>query len=588
MRKSLSGLITFCLLLVPSQFLNAASVKAGSACTKLGQKQIVNGYTFTCIKSGKKLAWNKGVVLNKPIPTAKSTPTPAPNPTPSPTSLANYPQELDTCKVNSPWVIGQNRSNKLVYLSCGPDNKLHTETNAPEIDQNTGKEVVPTDPFTFQFKTFCDKDPLVPAEWKSFQDNVYSKDIHGCAPPYRYVISQLSDEKPRSPLTSRSQLLASSQCYMKRDSQFEFLKANNALLKPSMKVIVVPFATLDFPTNNDPSSDWGSYINWIKTSLENMTDVSSSYVFDIAPKYFSVPVNLRDFSVGQQDLGKGDSVNNPKKNGLQDAILKVVDPYIDFSKYDEIIFVTPRSVPRTVMTMVGAVAPKTNEKTFLMNSIVTSYIDDFTSNEWNPREPFGFLHEMMHIWRTADDYYGNSNGDYPKGNDPIDYGIGNWGNMSGAMTEHLAWDKWAAGLISDEQVRCVSPISETINWIKPSTIKGQYEKLVLIPINANEMIGIESIRNSGFNYKIPKSQLGAIVYKVYRDNRDPNSYYGLQLKVYCPTNRPCTEEQDNQYGGFHLAGAALKPGDYVDLLSMRITLIESGDFGDVVKVEKIG
>ena len=45
-----------------------AAVKAGGACTKLGIKSIVSGKTFTCIKSGKKLAWNKGVVVTKSTP----------------------------------------------------------------------------------------------------------------------------------------------------------------------------------------------------------------------------------------------------------------------------------------------------------------------------------------------------------------------------------------------------------------------------------------------------------------------------------------------------------------------------------------
>ena len=84
MRKTLSGLIVFGLLLVPIQFLNAATIKAGSTCPKLGQNQNANGLKYTCIKSGKKLVWNKGVVITKPTPTPSPTPTPTPSPTPTP------------------------------------------------------------------------------------------------------------------------------------------------------------------------------------------------------------------------------------------------------------------------------------------------------------------------------------------------------------------------------------------------------------------------------------------------------------------------------------------------------------------------
>jgi hypothetical protein len=57
-----------------------ASVKAGSACTKQGVKQISGGKSFTCVKQGKKLVWNKGVAVKKPIAPAVALPTASPSP----------------------------------------------------------------------------------------------------------------------------------------------------------------------------------------------------------------------------------------------------------------------------------------------------------------------------------------------------------------------------------------------------------------------------------------------------------------------------------------------------------------------------
>ena len=61
-----------------------AAVKAGSACNKVGAKSISAGKNYTCIKSGKKLVWNKGVVIPTPSPTPTPTPSPTPTPTPTP------------------------------------------------------------------------------------------------------------------------------------------------------------------------------------------------------------------------------------------------------------------------------------------------------------------------------------------------------------------------------------------------------------------------------------------------------------------------------------------------------------------------
>lgn len=68
----------------------AAAPKAGTVCKKAGTKVTSNGYVFTCLKSGKKLIWSKGIPTKKitPIPTAKPTPSQPgqDNPTPSPSS----------------------------------------------------------------------------------------------------------------------------------------------------------------------------------------------------------------------------------------------------------------------------------------------------------------------------------------------------------------------------------------------------------------------------------------------------------------------------------------------------------------------
>lgn len=55
--------------------VNAApNPKPGGACKKLGQSQTIQGKKFTCIKSGKKLVWNKGVESSKPTPVSNSNP----------------------------------------------------------------------------------------------------------------------------------------------------------------------------------------------------------------------------------------------------------------------------------------------------------------------------------------------------------------------------------------------------------------------------------------------------------------------------------------------------------------------------------
>lgn len=68
-------MIVLAFTLVPLSAVSAPKITAGSSCKVLYQKVVYQSKTYTCIRSGKKLVWNKGIA-NKPIVTSKPTPSP--------------------------------------------------------------------------------------------------------------------------------------------------------------------------------------------------------------------------------------------------------------------------------------------------------------------------------------------------------------------------------------------------------------------------------------------------------------------------------------------------------------------------------
>lgn len=426
------------------------------------------------------------------------------------------------------------------------------------------------------FKTDCDLDPLVPKEWEQFQQNLR---VNDCAPPYRYLVKQLVDEQPQTSQTPRTNLLPIEPCKLRRHDGWYYDLKNGNKLNPKIVVQIIPFATTDFPANSDPRLDWKVYVDFIVDSLTKMTDVESNYQFRIAPKYFKIDKKLTDYGLSGA-VGHGDPIANPARYQLARDVISVADGEINFSDVNKVFFFSPTTVPRDVLANhIGyGQQLKTDEKTFFNGIYISSYINDFKSKYWIPREPFGFIHEMMHIFATAEDYYGDVN----YGGNEV--GTGNWGNMSGARTDHLIWDKWNAQMISDDQVRCADKTKSTIHWLKPSTISGKYEKLLMIPINQYEGIVVESIRNSGFNFKIPTKMHGALVYRINTQLIDDNQTHGDGVYVLCPSNRTCSKDPDPAFRGFRLATATLKLGDYLDVEGIRIKLLETGDYGDVVSV----
>jgi hypothetical protein len=107
----------------------------------------------------------------------------------------------------------------------------------------------------------------------------------------------------------------------------------------------------------------------------------------------------------------------------------------------------------------------------------------------------------------------------------------------------------------------------------------------MVPITNYVGLVVESIRASGYNYKIPKAQQGAIVYRVNTAQIDEKVIHGDGIYIQCPKNKVCRKEPT--LGGFRMAEAVLKVGEFVESDGVRITVVESGDFGDVVKVERV-
>jgi len=97
-------LITLALTLIPTSAISAQKITSGSTCKVLNQKVVYLNKTYTCVKSGKKLVWNKGVLVVKP------TPTPSPTPTPTPTPL---PAEGSRCTKIGAKVVGTT-----TYMRC--------------------------------------------------------------------------------------------------------------------------------------------------------------------------------------------------------------------------------------------------------------------------------------------------------------------------------------------------------------------------------------------------------------------------------------------------------------------------------------
>jgi hypothetical protein len=91
MRFKLHVSVAVVFLLLFATPVHAATPKAGAKCANVGATVISAGKKFTCVKSGKKLVWNKGVKVRAAKPATKPAAKPATTPTQPPVpTIVNF------------------------------------------------------------------------------------------------------------------------------------------------------------------------------------------------------------------------------------------------------------------------------------------------------------------------------------------------------------------------------------------------------------------------------------------------------------------------------------------------------------------
>ena len=103
-KRAFASLLAIALCIAPLSQASAVTAKAGNSCAKLKATSIVKGKKFTCIKSGKKLVWDKGVLVKTLVT----------KPKPSNSTLLIVCPKADTADQSG---ISQTRADSLIGMS---------------------------------------------------------------------------------------------------------------------------------------------------------------------------------------------------------------------------------------------------------------------------------------------------------------------------------------------------------------------------------------------------------------------------------------------------------------------------------------
>jgi hypothetical protein len=437
----------------------------------------------------------------------------------------------------------------------------------------------------------CEKDPKVPAAWKKYQD--FTWNYPACPIPYRYVSGKLTSKTPKTAQSDRAELLGADQCMIANywGSQ-RGKQARGEILGPNYTLQFVPFQTPDYKVKSNPQKDYKDWIKAMEDVMNKQSDLPFNFKIIVPDKYFMIPNTLKSYDVGDHWLSTGSTSGQnthpdeaiPNYLRLVQDVVAVADPAIDFSKSNHMWVVGPPNTKRKDLMNFNLFDSTIQTQEKLVRRLYVTdhpYNFDVGSREQNKKKYGNWVANykfngsgalgQMHEWGHSSGTFTTLNQVFGQPNESM-----KWSIMFEKDSDWLALHKWILQMISEDQVRCAPKDKVTTHWLKPSTIKGGYEKLLMVPLSGSDYIAVESVRPYGYSYKIPKCQQGALVYVASRYGQGWN-----EKTIHVPSTTPkkkCPGQSISEKG-------ALIKGDSVSYGGVKITVVEAGDFGDVIKIE---
>ena len=448
------------LALVASVAQAATAPKVGSACKKAGQTITAGGKKYTCVKSGKKLVWNKGVTVVVPTPTPSATPTPTATPTPSATPTAIVEGQSCTSKgLRAPHTSG--------YFEC-----------RPVSDQRM-----------IWFKLA--NSPVYPIQVAKYQD------------PSECRISGSSESKDQGWHLS---------------SSFPLFD-KNLPSKGTVKVAIIGVDFSDVKGTGLPLDIAKVHMDKVNGFLKQYSNGKLTYEFVFVNKWIRMPEPLTAYKVHGPE---GATRTWPDDLGatLTKDIYKYSDSEYDFTGVKSILAVTPRTTPVFYHSVgiqylynpsiISTAALTTNEG-FIRNFFIGGGFDYAGNNEemlWAL-----WIHESIHFHGI----YGHAENN---GNSVL----GVMSNQHGNNPLLLTWDSFLLDWLAPQQLACVPLQALTTERFTLSPVEREENglKSVMINISKSENLVIESRRMEGVSASDERGTYGLVVYSV--TNNGPRDY----------------------------------------------------------------
>jgi M6 family metalloprotease-like protein len=441
---------------------------------------------------------------------------------------------------NGSEVVGYLKDGRVGYIRCDLWQKVFVAAaGLPKIDQITLRPIIPTQ---------------VPSR------------THFGSTPQLYIRPVLSNSKPRTKISGPAGFQDVTACRLvEKDlgssgrphmaSGFP-MPSDRIPLSGELVIQLIPVDFLGTRTKSAPEKDFFDATSALEKFWERQSNSRVDIQIRVPDRYISLPDRVKQYDLSSTFP----NFDGQAYNRYVVAATSASDPEIDFSDVDVVILAhTPKVSAKDIGTFIAQAGSSGSDLVFKTQE--GTVLNTLIQGGDTPRDLYNWIHEFGHMLGLTD-----SGGVGRMAFDVmLYYGI----------PELTVWNRFILSTLSPGQLHCVDDPGQSTHWIRPVAAIGDHLKGVVIPTSDSSAIVVESRRRLGYDAAIGRESEGALVYTV--DTSKSGEPGSGPFRAIGP-KRMTTRIQWS-------LDAPLKAGESVLVSGWKITNIESGTFGDVVRVE---
>lgn len=579
-----------------------AVAKSGTKCSKAGAVQISSGKKYTCVKSGKRLVWNKGVAVKStsksagtqaqpaptPAPSAtpqqEPTPSATPQPEPSPVVEVVFPAEGSSCSKLGEKVVGSNGFMKCIWQG------------GPTVDflKNVKWRYYPiTKVSTSKSNNYA----ATPAENAACSNSGDTFDIPKGILECRWVnggkLQWIKINTVKTSFTNAKSPVPIEVCKL-QNSASKVVDGNSGLvgfplvnsdkhqmkLRGTNEVLIVPIDFPDFPGGNEVMKQLEYDMKWMTEWYEYFSGGKSKFNITTINKWLRMPKDRAAYPSDAKTIDAMAADHGRRMAEQAQPFIDEITKEVDLRKFSTVYFFYPDGEITFVDFIIRNNPFKIKEGTVLLN--VFSWgrnLEGMETLKWAY-----YIHETMHDFNITMHAPGNGW--------PLSIGT----NQSGISLAINAWEQFLFDWLPADQIYCddVATLKNATVSLSPMEREDRQTKMAVIRLSPTKAVVVESHGvDKWSNFKFGDREFPPGFYSVmaYIVDLDKNSRPPINADATSVNNDEWAwavwqKVQGGPSNRFNVnVGDRKNLGDYVAVLGdsfviegVRVKFVGTGDF----------